>query len=50
MSYNLYPIIGFVSTVLFTILASLATGGWNESKELDVKFVDQKIGRFFKKK
>jgi hypothetical protein len=50
MSYNLYPIIGFVSTASFSILASLATGGWDQSKELDLRFVDQKIGRFFKKK
>ena len=48
LSYNIYPIIGFVVTSLVCIVASLATGGLDDVKNVDEKLIAPFMAKLFR--
>ena len=50
MSYNLYPIIGMVLTMVLCVVASLMTGGYNEIKDCDEEYIHPLAWKLFRMK
>ncbi len=48
LSYNLYPIIGFMLTAMTCIFASLATGGVRDMRQVDAKYINPLMAKIFK--
>ena len=48
LSYNLYPIIGFMLTAMTCISVSLVTGGVRDMKQVDPKYINPLMAKIFK--
>ena len=47
LSYNLYPIVGFLLTTMTCIFASIATGGLSQMKKVDRRLVNPFMWKLF---